>query len=687
MSAFAKDEEQYDYDAAATRPNQAPSYEGLAQPSFASQYIEASARLPHEHPAVDVSYMPSSQYESRAESGYPSESPFIDAGSRHPAPHFASGTEVTNAVHPSQGTAGDRVILHLRAKFDLTNEPAPPSFAIMFGSKRCEAALQKIDESDDYYNYALTVQVPPFPLTNQWDPTIMLKLRMEDKTAQTLYELDAGKFTYSPSSPSAVYPSNQNVKKRKYSYGQLEDYTEHVAKRAAANRLQAKPRSLSTAYTTPALSPLAAQSSLSNTYDFSSSYISKASDYTPQLAQRSLYAVPSGLPMPQPDVKPQMTQNLPSYAQYGSFTRRSPASVAAQTVRSSVQSSSSNLPTPVLVRATTIPQTVDGAPAPPFNPYNLYPSKAVLKIEGELHAMCDNWTEVEVEAKRRLVMFERSQLASTITTTFRPVTLEDRPPRSTCVSCIYWEEKGEHFITSVDTIHLLEDLVNVRFTVEEKNRIRRNLEGFRPKTVSKLKPDSEAFFKVIMAFPNPKPRNIEKDVKVFPWRVLPYALKKIISKYSASYASTAGVGSRSGTDAPGGLHVGFPRTSGGSLTRESPRSMSSSLASNAYAASMTSKSMSPTLRASAGFEGSAAHGLPMAQRGATGQGMTQWPTAPYQVPHYAPSLRGSWDFGGSLDAPTASATGVPAAAQSMHLQRSDDINSPYQQYGQSTSRV
>ena len=42
-----------------------------------------------------------------------------------------------------------------------------------------------------------------------------------------------------------------------------------------------------------------------------------------------------------------------------------------------------------------------------------------------------------------------------------------------------------------------------------------------------------------MGFPNPKPRNIEKDVKVFPWKILAHALKKIISKYSASYSSTA----------------------------------------------------------------------------------------------------------------------------------------------------
>lgn len=81
-------------------------------------------------------------------------------------------------------------------------------------------------------------------------------------------------------------------------------------------------------------------------------------------------------------------------------------------------------------------------------------------------------------------------------------------------------------------------MVGTRFTVEEKNRIRRNLEGFRPITVSKSKPGSEDFFKLIMGFPNPKPRNIEKDVKVFPWDILGQALKKIIGKYVSRSAAS-----------------------------------------------------------------------------------------------------------------------------------------------------
>ncbi|KAI8059523.1 hypothetical protein BC940DRAFT_328319 [Gongronella butleri] len=117
--------------------------------------------------------------------------------------------------------------------------------------------------------------------------------------------------------------------------------------------------------------------------------------------------------------------------------------------------------------------------------------------------MTFNWTPYEWSCGRRLVRFWRRQNNQTT---------------YLVVSCIYWRERNDYFITSVDCIYLLEGLIGVQFTVEEKNRIRRNLEGFRPLTVSKCKADCADFFKLIMGFPHPKPRNIEKDVKVFAWK-------------------------------------------------------------------------------------------------------------------------------------------------------------------------
>ncbi|KAJ9065121.1 hypothetical protein DSO57_1023004 [Entomophthora muscae] len=165
-------------------------------------------------------------------------------------------------------------------------------------------------------------------------------------------------------------------------------------------------------------------------------------------------------------------------------------------------------------------------------------SKAKLVFEGDIQEIPNNWSEEERSNRRRLVQFYRKHDNNSIMCRFSIVPPSSRPPNSIVISCIYWEERDQFFITSVDCIHLLESLISVRFTVEEKNRIRRNLEGFRPLTVSKCKQDTAEFFKLIMAFPNPKPRNIEKDVKVFPWSVLQHALIKIVSKYATGFSSS-----------------------------------------------------------------------------------------------------------------------------------------------------
>lgn len=164
--------------------------------------------------------------------------------------------------------------------------------------------------------------------------------------------------------------------------------------------------------------------------------------------------------------------------------------------------------------------------------------RAKLQIHGNLNEVATGWSHDEWRRGRRLVQFWRRQEGTTIHAMCKPINPQEYVPNSVVVSCIFREDKNECYVTSVDTIYLLEALVGSRFTIEEKNRIRRNLEGFRPITVSKSKRESEPFFKLIMGFPNPKPRNIEKDVKVFPWKVLSEALRKIISKYSAATEPT-----------------------------------------------------------------------------------------------------------------------------------------------------
>lgn len=162
---------------------------------------------------------------------------------------------------------------------------------------------------------------------------------------------------------------------------------------------------------------------------------------------------------------------------------------------------------------------------------NLHAHTPILEISTPLDSLCSGWSDMELHAGRRLVRFYKVQDGRRVILSCEAIRHEGYCEADSVISCIYREETETCYVTSVDIIYLLERLTNDEFPVEEKNRIRRNLEGLRPTTVSKNKPGSEAFFQRIMDFPDPKPRNIEKDLKVFEWSLLGQALEKIMSKY------------------------------------------------------------------------------------------------------------------------------------------------------------
>lgn len=163
---------------------------------------------------------------------------------------------------------------------------------------------------------------------------------------------------------------------------------------------------------------------------------------------------------------------------------------------------------------------------------DLYAQTPILDLATPLANICAGWSAAELQAGRRLVRFSKVQDGRRLIVSCEPIRQEDYCEADSVISCIYREEADTCFVTSVDVIYLLERLTNGEFPVEEKNRIRRNLEGLRPTTVSKHKAGFGDFFQRIMEFPDPKPRNIEKDLKVFEWNLLGQALEKILSKYS-----------------------------------------------------------------------------------------------------------------------------------------------------------
>lgn len=431
---------------------------------------------------------------------------------------------------PRSGLPGFLVYLSIQCPYDLLSAPAT-SLSILFASKRCLCVVESAEAQSGCFSYVLSAEIPDFGSTGWHAFTIPLRLLLEI-VGQSQQSVTLGTFTYEEVSSGS---SAQMSRKRRASEDAGDDAA-HPSKKPSIRDLSIKQNADAAAFnqqlSASPYSPFLSTPTSTNAY--STAVPPQSSPPRTAVHRLTTASNPprSALRVPSP--------RTPSWSPSFSMVDRQVRS-SANPVSPSQQpdvSTSTAVANPPLIRTSTIqhPQSsitmgLAAHPGQSFNPYAMYPHKAVLKLSGNLDSMVEDWTSDEWATKRRLVCFTRRQNGSTIRADFKPVIPEERPANSICISCIYWAGKNECFITSVDTIYLLESLVAVRFTVEEKNRIRRNLEGFRPLTVSKSKPESEDFFKTIMGFPNPKPRNIEKDVKVFPWKILGHALKKIIGKY------------------------------------------------------------------------------------------------------------------------------------------------------------
>ncbi|KAI1371419.1 hypothetical protein F4677DRAFT_310548 [Hypoxylon crocopeplum] len=431
--------------------------------------------------------------------------------------YMAPTVATVTSYQPTAGMFGTKVLIKISAPYDLI--AVMSHFYLNFGSHKSLAHAIKDTSDASGFGYAISGEAPQLEDTRSLSLNVPLLLLIEAANGQNLATIDVGTFTYHDTPAGTTEVPHEGVTRVK---GGSRSPEQRDSPTKQQEPDQMAPDAATNTY---GYAPTAQQAVASNYDTGYSNNDSMIGTY-----HRSSYAVDYPRPPPPPPLK------APSWSPYGhSLSARSPHTALNHTTITRPSITTLPIPTssaPQLIRTSTL-QASGSSSGAQLNPYALYSTKAVLKINGDLESMVSGWTPEEWENRRRIVMFSKKQQGSTLSTSFKPVTVNERPPNSICISCIYWAEKDECYVTSVDTISLLEQLVAApgRFTVEEKNRIRRNLEGFRPLTVSKAKTDSEEFFKVIMAFPAPKPRNIEKDVKVFPWKILGSALKKIISKY------------------------------------------------------------------------------------------------------------------------------------------------------------
>ncbi|KAK7416840.1 hypothetical protein QQZ08_011863 [Neonectria magnoliae] len=429
------------------------------------------------------------------------------------AQYMPSGMTVISC-QPNSGVIGTKVYVKVSSQYDvLSMSSSMPFFFLLFGSEKCPAEVTREGQDNSGFTYIYSSDAPQFIVTGCQTSNVPMSLLHEGASGEEISRTVVGTFQYLEGSGDDITRSAKMSKQEDGAPAPTLDQPSISPK--AESELPSEPPT--------------------NTYEYPTQQGQYANSFQPGNNEMISTYRSSSFAEP-PHYHHRRTPGWSGYPSTLGSTGRGPAVLDPGRPSLTPLPMPSTSGTPQLIRTSTIANSSSNN----YHPVSLYGNKAVLKIQGKLDSMAENWTQDEWDNRRRIVRFQKTQRGSTLTATFQPVAVNERPPNSICISCIWWAEKSECYVTSVDTIHLLEQLVAApnRFSVEEKNRIRRNLEGFHPLTVSKAKAESEEFFKIIMAFPNPKPRNIEKDVKVFPWKILESALKKIIGKYSANPSST-----------------------------------------------------------------------------------------------------------------------------------------------------
>ncbi|CAD6594098.1 MAG: hypothetical protein ASARMPRED_008521 [Alectoria sarmentosa] len=583
----------------ARRPSQDPMYLQDTLPGAADPQLQQHSAA-YDRQNDHMSYGASSFYQPRASfeaipSAYSDFEP-------HKTPEVSSYT-------PDRGTKGAVVYISLTSTRDLLS-PSPPIASLMFATHSVPAGLTRLEapEQDTCSRYLVSATAPAFSETGSLNLRVPLSLQLQEQSGLDPDLIEVGDWIYEDEKLLDYRSSPQEVPRKRKAKDEPSDML-RPTKRVTPSEQQTTQSQEHGSYAYPPVS-LAYKQSLQD-LDFSTmerKYTAYGRSQLQQSLQPESYTMElqrliGGTSTSQSPMRPPVGQtsywNSSCGAGYQSGRNPQP------NAESSLQVSSMSAPSPgnpTLVRSLLLaklygPSTTsaDSSSNGSLNPYRMYPNQVVLQIRGNLNAMQENWTPEESAAKRRIVRFWREQNGTTLNAYFKPVRADEQPlPHETKehrISCIYWQERDEYYVTSVDTIQLLESLlVSTKFGTDEKNRIRRNLETYRPCTMKKGEPDSKSLFRLIMGLPHPKPRVIEKDVKVFKWSTLEQALKKIVSKYSGVSASIAGlIGSQPS------FNLNGPQSEAGAsrYSALSSRSTSGSTASGAYAPTFKSNTLSP----------------------------------------------------------------------------------------------
>jgi hypothetical protein len=437
-------------------------------------------------------------------------------------------------VNALKGSTGQYFDIRVSTQYNITSLFG--AISVMFGRKKVPGMLKLDAERPN--EYIVSAEIPQVTETGCSSPVPIYLLIDDENGPLGRLEYNMGQFEYVEAYISGVMENQPSYGAPKRSYSGDDDN----------NRLSKR-----TALPSSRVSDRGTYPSFSNVLDNSSSWQQMGNTYNTTPLPSAPYSRRSSIFSSMNNGMGYRNDMLSGYQSNPPLTQSHYSSTIASAPRSAYPPQSAE---PLLVRTATLDgsRPLAGAQTPAFYHQQIHALPATLHINGELNSVADlqTWSQDELKIGRRLVHFKRNITNNRINLSFKVIKPEERQPNQLTISCILWERrewneaeqrhrtKRSCYVTSVDTISILDHILtqrqNHKFPTEEKNRIRRNLEHYKPLTVKKPDPNQpheglDALYTVIMGFPQPKPRNIEKDIKVFEWWHLHQALNRITHKY------------------------------------------------------------------------------------------------------------------------------------------------------------
>lgn len=186
---------------------------------------------------------------------------------------------------------------------------------------------------------------------------------------------------------------------------------------------------------------------------------------------------------------------------------------------------------PLLSSTYNTSEDVCGAKSLPYTvvlPPILARKRLQLDIVGDLQRMVCDWTSGESDEGRRLVNFQQvDRIQSHIVLAPRSMPLGTRRPGAAYMNCVA-TPRG-HYFTVTNFVQLFAFILNRRLGRREIARIRRDLDYYRPITMTEREgPDFERITGMTV---EPRPCSKRSPFKMIPWELLLAALERVATRY------------------------------------------------------------------------------------------------------------------------------------------------------------